>query len=225
MTCWEVLGIDPTNDRTAIDQAYQSQKKFASGDDLERLDAAYREATGEGSRSEPGPSAAPDTAASQASERRPATPAGLDAREAQVKREVVLQLEAMLNDRVRMQDVGIWRAILTDPPADRDAIREALSNELYPRLYPLIEKRELAPPVLHFLSEWFGWEELEQAAGEERRGVPDPMAGPSGYRDVSPEEDSDESQRPTLPSFWPAIVGWIVGLIVLTSLFSQITGS
>lgn len=222
MTCWEVLGIEPTNDRNAIEQAYQSQKEFASGDELERLDAAYQEATDGHARRDATFSAPTDTGVSS---QRQVVPAGLDAREAQIKREVVLQLEAMLNDRTRTQDANIWRAILTEPPADRDVIREALSNELYPRLYPLIEEGELPPPVLNFLAEWFGWEELEQASTEETRGVPDPMEGPSGYRRASEDGDSEQQERPTIPNFWPAVIGWIVGLIVLTSLFSQIIGS
>lgn len=46
MNCWEVLGIEPTGDHARIRAAYERQEKFASGEELERLRQAFKEATG-----------------------------------------------------------------------------------------------------------------------------------------------------------------------------------
>ena len=46
MNCWDLLGIEPTGDQDRIRQAYERQLKFASGDEAQALERAYREATG-----------------------------------------------------------------------------------------------------------------------------------------------------------------------------------
>ncbi len=46
MNCWDLLGIEPTGDQDQIRQAYERQLKFASGDEAQALERAYREATG-----------------------------------------------------------------------------------------------------------------------------------------------------------------------------------
>ena len=47
MTCWELLGISPTNDRQEIEEAYTAQRKFVADQDLADLDRARREAFAE----------------------------------------------------------------------------------------------------------------------------------------------------------------------------------
>lgn len=47
MSCWDVLGIEPTGDTARIREAYEQQLKFASPEEVARLEQAYREATGQ----------------------------------------------------------------------------------------------------------------------------------------------------------------------------------
>jgi hypothetical protein len=148
----------------------------------------------------------------------------------QVVREVVIQVDAMLYDDQRRKDANIWRAILTEPPADQDAIREALSEKLYPRLRPSLEDGSLPQPVLAFLSQWFGWSELDNAADNRSPATTaDPLAEPGSRAapdaQFSGKEEEQSEQRPSLPNFWPAVIGWIAGLIILTSIFTSFSGS
>ncbi|HBM51000.1 MAG TPA: molecular chaperone DnaJ, partial [Marinobacter sp.] len=46
MNCWDILGIEPTDNRERIRQAYEQQMKFASDHEAEALRQAYQEATG-----------------------------------------------------------------------------------------------------------------------------------------------------------------------------------
>lgn len=97
MNCWEVLGIEPTEDHQRIQLAYEQQLKFASGEEAEKLDRAFREATG----------GAPKPEAPQApvSDQIPESDRTLDANEGQIVREVVIQINALLNDSGRS---GMW---------------------------------------------------------------------------------------------------------------------
>ena len=125
MNCWEILGIDPTRDREAIDRAYEQQKKFAEGEDLDRLKQAYWEASG-----------LPDEAPQSQESGEPGPETELSAQEQQVVREVVIQVKALLNDSRRSGDEGIWRAILTEPPADQTPIRAAVGQALAQQVRP-----------------------------------------------------------------------------------------
>lgn len=217
MNCWETLGIEPTNDRRLIQQAYEQQLKFASGDEAEKLLQAYREATGES------PSAPADPAAREPELSSPAptgTPVAaqsepLDANEGQIVREVVIQVKALLNDSHRSADAGIWKAILCEPPADKPPIRSEIARQLEPQVRPMAENGSLTAPVAQFLGQWFDWSGLEaQPEPENLRNYPEP-------EDAS---GSGEEQSPQMVNFWPAVIGWIVALAVLSLFFSGMGG-
>ena len=243
MNCWELLGIEPTRDSTRIRDAYERQSKFAEGDEAQRLRQAYQQAMGEAGHTdtpeparEPAETAAPreEPAANPSSWQAEAHSGPLSATDSQVVREVVIQVNAMLNDSSRLNDVAIWRAILTEPPADQDAIRAAIGEELEPRLRPLAEEASLAAPVARFLGDWFGWygmtDALERQAQEDELTLDDAAR----YQGISFPESDDakggegreggEHQRPQMTNFWPAVIGWIVGIVILTSLFGALTG-
>ncbi|MGF2734751.1 J domain-containing protein [Marinobacter sp. DUT-1] len=218
MNCWEILGIEPTSDRQRIQQAYEQQLKFASGEEADRLDQAFREATGEAPVSEQKEDAeeAEASPANQESATRD-TVAGrpLDSQEGQIVREVIIQIKALLNDSRRSKDVGIWKAILCEPPADKPALRREIAGQLEPQLRPMAENGSLAAPVTRFLGEWFDWYSLQDAPEEpvDERNYPEPgMAG------------DEPEQPPQMVNFWPAVIGWIVGLIILASIFGGMGG-
>lgn len=197
MNCWEILGIDPTGDRRKIQDAYEQQLKFASDEEARRLDQAYREAVGE----------APEPSTESSS--RP-----LDANEGQVVREVVIQIKALLNDATRSKDAGIWKAILCEPPADEPALRAEIGRQLEPQLRPMAENGSFPQPVAHFLGEWFGWFSPEQA--------PQPLDEHHGAE--GDESEGLPEQPPQMVNFWPAVIGWIVGLVILATLFGGMGG-
>ncbi|WP_148862883.1 J domain-containing protein [Marinobacter fonticola] len=231
MTCWEVLGISPTNDRDRIEQAYESQKKFAAGDSLSDLDQARDEAFRQAGFDVPQrtPDSGDAFGSTDEAPRGDSRPAGvaLNAEDQQVVREVVIQVDAMLNDSYRRRDPQIWRAILTEPPADQDHIREAVGDALYPRVKPHLDEGELPEPVVAFLAQWLGWPEFEAAVHNENSSSNDPFDDP--VHRGSSTDNGDDSQprekRQPMPNFWPAVIGWVAGLVILTSVFSNLLGS
>lgn len=215
MNCWEILGIDPTHDREAIDRAYEQQKKFAAGEELERLQQAYREASGEPSepaRVEPQP-----LPRDRQDQDRPE--AELTAEEQQVVREVVLQVKALLNDSRRTADDGIWKAILTEPPADQPHIRAAVADALEPQVRPMADNGSFPSPVVAFLGDWFGWQELQDAG--RHAPVQDFQEQTQEPREAAADEEDTQQQ---VTNFWPAVVGWVVALAVLAAFFDSIFG-
>ncbi len=218
MNCWDILGLDRTRDRDQIERAYEQQRKFADGEERERLDRAYRDALADAGletpEAEPEPQAAGDDRAPPAGDAEQT----LSAREHQIARETVVQVNAMLNDSRRSQDVNIWRAILTEPPADQPHIRRQIGESLEPQLRPMAENGAFPADVTLFLADWFGWDGAARKAhhlAEERE--PDHAGESRGEM----AEDPEKSQ---MIRFWPAILGWIVGLIILTSVFSNMGG-
>jgi hypothetical protein len=210
MNCWEILGINPTGDRAAIDRAYEQQKKFAAGDELNRLHEAYREASGE----QPKPAEVEQPADVQQA----SADVELSAQERQVVREVVIQIKALLNDPRRASDDGIWRAILAEPPADESHLRAAIAQELESQIRPMAENGSFAAPVTTFLGNWFGWHELKNSG---QQGSDSQM--PEQRRE--PQENAvDENSGQSDTNFWPAVVGWIVALAVLAVFFDSIFG-
>lgn len=229
MTCWELLGISPTSDRQEIEEAYTEQRKFVAEHDLADLDRARRDAfveAGLSSQEPQSPAAAESEARSVSVIEDEDTVRPLNARDQQVAREVVIQVEAMLYDSARCQDPQVWRAILTEPPADNDHIREAISDSLHPRIKPLLNAGELSQPVVAFLAQWFGWPELD-AVNEQQVANTDVMAERDrGFSDdVGGSESASDDKPQGGVSFWPAVLGWVVALIVLTSVFNHLTGS
>lgn len=206
MNCWEVLGIEPTEDHQRIQLAYEQQLKFASGEEAEKLDRAFREATG----------GAPKPEAPQApvSDQPPESDRALDANEGQVVREVVIQINALLNDSGRSRDVGIWKAILCEPPADQAPVRREIARQLEPQVRPMAENGSLPAPVAQFLGDWFEWTSLQDMV--ERADEPQ-----AEQAEMNVEE---ADQPPQLVNFWPAVIGWIVGLAILASLFGGMGG-
>lgn len=218
MNCWEILGIKPTGDRDRIQQAYEQQLKFASGDDADKLNQAFREATGVApERAEAGQdrqphseqdSVEPSVGGDQGTDR------ALDATEGQVVREVAIQIKALLNDSGRSQDVGIWKAILCEPPADQLPLRREIGRQLEPQIRPMAENGSLPAPVAHFLGGWFEWFSLQ----EQSKPVED-----TAFNE-SEAIENDTEQPPQLVNFWPAVIGWIVGLAILATLFGGMGG-
>jgi len=219
MNCWEILGIEPTNNRDRIREAYDRQMKFASGEDAQALDRAFREATGD---VPPASELASDDASEVACS---APPDGsLDANDAQVAREVVIQIKALLNDERRQQDVGIWKAILCEPPADQLPIRREIARSIEPQLRPMAENGNFTRPVAKFLGDWFDWFSVSEANRQPVPDHPDPRNYPEPG--VGQNEDSDDApeQPPQMMNFWPAVIGWIVGLAILAAIFGGMGG-
>lgn len=227
MNCWEVLGIEPTRDRAQIDAAYERQEKFASEEELERLRQAYREATGGESAGEnagesTGESAATRVEPEAKDEAGPASsdsaqPAELDASEQQIVREVTIQIRALLNDSRRSSDPQIWKAILGEPPADQPRLRKEIGRALEPQVRPMAENGALPAPVVKFLAGWFDWYSLRKA--------PELQAEDETFSEKSgANQEPQEELPPQMVNFWPAVIGWIVGLAILATLFSGMGG-
>lgn len=216
MNCWEILGIDPTGDHQKIRQAYEQQCKFASADEARELARAYREATGQN----PGPVAGdlgqgpsfPEQAGAQSGPEATASECQeLSGHDAQVIREVVIQISALLNDQNRAADANIWKAILCEPPADRPAVRREIGHQLEPRIRPMADNGVLPASVARFLGDWFGWPGLGEAAQ-----APDQQEFPE------PAIEGDSREQPAGGgSIWVAMIGWIIGLAVVAAIFSS----
>src|SRR5690554_3218441 len=224
MNCWDILGIEPTGDQERIRQAYDRQMKFASDSEAQALEQAFREATG--GMSAASVSAQPEPVArevhpEQSLESRVEENAErvLDAHEAQVVREVVIQIKALMNDNQRQQDAGIWKAILCEPPADQLPLRREIAKSLEPQIRPMAENGSFPRPVAQFLGDWFDWFSVREANQE-----PDPRNYPD--EEMSREQASADQadQPPQAVNFWPAVIGWIVGLAILASLFGGMGG-
>ncbi|PFG08499.1 J domain-containing protein [Marinobacter sp. LV10MA510-1] len=228
MNCWDLLGIEPTSDRQRIEQAYQQQLKFASSDEAVSLEQAFREATGAAAPTAPDIDAkttshAPETQPEQESEQSQE----LDAYSAQVAREVVIQIKALLNDSIRAENVDVWKAILCEPPADQPALRADIARRLESQLRPMAKNGVFPASVTAFLGDWFEWPSLREATNKnekkpqpDERNYPEPemMGGEQG------EQGEPNEQPPPSVNFWPAVIGWIIGLVILTSLFGGMGG-
>ena len=221
MNCWEVLGIEPTGDHARIRAAYERQEKFASGEELERLRQAFKEATGGEPQTDNSPSDAGNERQPQVAE----PPAAvrqenqeLDASERQVVREVVIQVRALLNDSSRSKDAQIWKAILGEPPADQPHVRKEIADALEPQVRPMAENGSFPAPVVQFLAGWFDWYSLRDAHAHDAD--EDDMEAEKSAGDQEPQEELP----PQMVNFWPAVIGWIVGLAVLATLFSGMGG-
>ncbi|PSF12167.1 molecular chaperone DnaJ [Marinobacter fuscus] len=218
MTCWDLLGIEPTGDLDQIRRAYDRQMKFASGDEARALEQAFREATG--SAPQPQSTPAPEALAQAPAADDTADGDTLSAEEAQIAREVVIQIHALMNDSGRQQDVGIWKAILCEPPADRPAVRREIASQLEPQIRPLAENGAFPGPVVRFLGDWFEWFNLKDVAPEV-----DPRSYPETDDSmVRQEQAADAQEPPQMANFWPAVIGWIVGLVILATIFGGMGG-
>jgi len=219
MNCWEILGIEPTNNRDRIREAYDRQLKFASGEDAQALDRAFREATGEvPPASEPAPEHSGEAPQSEPVDD------SLDANDAQIAREVIIQIKALLNDDRRQQDVGIWKAILCEPPADQLPIRREIARSLEPQLRPMAENGNFTQPVAKFLGDWFDWFSVSEANRQPVPDQPDPRNYPEPRVGQSQDSDDAPEQPPQMMNFWPAVIGWIVGLAILAAIFGGMGG-
>jgi len=223
MNCWDLLGIEPTSDRQRVEQAYQQQLKFASSDEARSLEQAFREATGAAPAASDTEAQMPPNAPDAQPEQGPEQPQELDAYSAQVAHEVVIQIKALLNDSIRAENVDVWKAILCEPPADQPVLRADIARRLESQLRPMAENGVFPASVTAFLGDWFEWPSLREAAsshGKERqrdeRNYPEP--------EMMGEEDEPNEQPPPSVNFWPAVIGWIIGLAILTSLFGGMGG-
>ncbi|MGM0767673.1 MAG: J domain-containing protein [Pseudomonadota bacterium] len=214
MTCWEILGIEPTRDPRQIEAAYDRQSKFATGEDAELLERAYREALGR--EPEPQRHSEPEqrevTRAPVAEE----SEVALDAHEQQVVREVIIQINALLNDGTRSKDPQIWKAILGEPPADQPRLRREIGRSLEPRVRPMAENGSFPAPVVQFLGGWFEWYSLTETANS--------LSQEADDNDFPQEQEAAEELPPQMVNFWPAVIGWIVGLAILAMLFGGMGG-
>lgn len=227
MNCWDILGIEPTRNRAEIEAAYQRQRKFADGDELQQLEQAFYEATGQApAREKPVSETADIPAPELAGE--PSDSRPLTTYEHQVVREVAIQVRAMLNDPLRMNDVAIWRAIVAEPPADQLPLRRAIGKTLEAEVRPMAENGAFPEPVVRFLSDWFEWYGL---APEPRAAEPEPGTdffgtppGREGAGSGGLSDSQEAPEQPQLTNFLPHVVGWIVGLVVLYSFFNMLVG-
>lgn len=223
MTCWDILGIEPTGDRERIRQAFEQQMKFASDQEAQALKKAYEEATGDAPvapvQATPEPEAAPRAEAQPAATAASEDSAELDANDRQIVREVVIQIRALLNDNARQQDVNIWKAILCEPPADQLAIRREIARELEHQVRPMAENGSFPGPVARFLGDWFDWFSVREANPE-----PDARNYPESDMDDDSGFESQAEQPPQMMNFWPAVIGWIVGLAILAAIFGGMGG-
>ena len=220
MTCWDLLGIEPTSDHQRVEQAYQQQLKVANSDEAQRLEQAFREATG-AAQTASGIEAQtpPDTSGTQ-----PEQPKELDAYSTQVTREVVIQVKALLNDSVRAENADVWKAILCEPPADQPALRADIARRLESQLRPMAENGVFPALVTAFLGDWFEWPSLREAPDrQEKEQQPDERNYPEP--EMMGKEEEQNEQPPQSVNFWPAVIGWIIGLAILTSLFGGMGGS
>lgn len=220
MTCWEILGIEPTDDKEQIRQAYESQSKFAGGEEAERLLRAYQEAMG-GER--PGREELVDVHPETESvvETRSESPdRTLSGEEEEVVHDVIIQINALLNDSGRSHDVMIWKAILCDPPADQLPLRREIASRLESKVRPMAENGAFPAPVVHFLAEWFDWYSLKDKPPHLLEGREDDEPAFQDRHDDEPET----ANQPEMQNFWPAVIGWIVGLLILASLFGGMGG-
>ncbi|WP_166263632.1 J domain-containing protein [Marinobacter caseinilyticus] len=227
MSCWDVLGIEPTRHRSEIDEAFEVQRKFVSGDEQKVLEDAYRQALKECGVSNPTPAHRHDesvaTAESQFAPESEEDRPRLSAKEQQIARETVIQVRAMLNDSARAQDPSVWRAILAEPPADEEAMRQQIGRELEQDVRPLAENGAFPSDVVRYLGDWFGWDSLPMQTPE----VPHDTARiESAQRPDShdSEREQEQASSPKMTNFWPAVIGWIIALVVLTSFFSGMGG-
>ncbi|MGO1462235.1 MAG: hypothetical protein ACTHYN_09830 [Marinobacter sp.] len=139
----------------------------------------------------------------------------LDASQRQVVREVMIQIKALLNDSGRCRDAGIWKAILCEAPADQMPLRREIGRQLEPQLKPMAENGSFPSPVVGFLGEWFDWHSLQDViVQEDERGLAE--------QNVADEEFESEPSQSV--NFWPAVIGWIIGLIVLATIFGGMGG-
>lgn len=217
MTCWEILGIEPTRDPRQIEAAYEQQSKFATGEEAKRLEHAYREALGE--EPEPEPQTQHTDAEPQGSV--PKAPpvvdeAALDPHEQQVVREVVIQVNALLNDNNRSRDPQIWKAILGEPPADEPRLRREIGHSLEPRVRPMAENGSFPAPVAQFLGGWFDWYSVVEAAN--------PVSREDEADEAGQQREAADDLPPQMVNFWPAVIGWIIGLAILAMLFGGMGG-
>ena len=227
MNCWDVLGIEPTRDRDRISQAYDSQMKFASEQEAKDLDQAFRKATGE---MPPEPQQAEEAEEAEEEEKMKSSESAstspeaasaetLSADDSQIAREVVIQIKALLNDDQRQQDVGIWKAILCEPPADHLPIRRKIARQLEPQLRPMAENGSFPQPVAKFLGDWFEWFSVSEVSQQ-----PDPRNLPEAEFSSEPQPEDPKDQPPQMVNFWPAVIGWIVGLVLLATIFGGLGG-
>lgn len=138
----------------------------------------------------------------------------LDGAEGQIVREVIIQIKALLNNVTSSNDVNIWRAILCEAPANQPLIRNEIGHQLEPQLRPMAENGSFPTSVVHFLGEWFGWNTL----------VNNQESVDNQPRTDAAEPEVDSSQTPQIVNFWPAVIGWIIGLVILASLFNGMGG-
>lgn len=219
MNCWDILGIEPTGDRERIRQAYERQMKFASEEETRALERAYREATGEAPVAEQQPAPTPVYEQAAAPEAPEYQTQALDAGDARVAREVVIQIRALLNDSSHQQEVNIWKAILCEPPADQLRLRQEIGRQLEHQIRPMAENGSFPASVARFLGDWFDWFSVREASQE-----PEPSPYPETGMDSVQETADQSEQPPQLVNFWPAVVGWIVGLAILATIFGGMGG-
>ncbi|NWO05924.1 MAG: J domain-containing protein [Alteromonadaceae bacterium] len=225
MSCWDILGIGPTRDRDRIRQAYEGQMKFASEQEAKALEQAFLEATGEApaqvtATSEPAEAGEkPSAGETEQSPRSSEKDEPLSAEDGQIVREVIIQVKALLNDDNRQKDEGIWKAILCEPPADQLPLRREIARQLEPQLRPMAENGSFPQPVAKFLGDWFDWFSVSEA-----NQAPDPRLNPEPDGEPAADFDEETDQPPQMVNFWPAVIGWIVGLVVLAAIFGGMGG-
>lgn len=238
MSIWSTLGIDPTQDPEAIEQAYEHQLRFVDPDTDPESYRTLRKAY-EGAMQQAG--AAPQDEDFGVEEKGDAEEAvempPPPTQEAELHAgQVMTELETIFSNPGWRDDIRRWRAQLEGEKAHKAGVTEVLRFRLFEFLSRQAnsEGGVLAPEIMDYLDERLGWHshrrQMEQAFPRERVEALLGQAHGPGHSAPSPldlgpfpDSGSGEGEAPQgLPKgigFF--LIAWVVVLMVLTILFGQ----
>lgn len=225
MGIWEILGIAPTRDRSAIEEAYAQQCKFcdpqADPQNWRRLQEAYSKAMDHAGGAEAGAEEMPLSAKAEPSPvvQDPVSP------EAEIAAgKIMAELETLYSNPGWRSDLQRWRAQLESERAYQEGVTALLRFQLFDFLSRQPEQEEpvLEPRVVDYLEHRLDWEALVQRFGEHRvhkvLGAPASSTGEPGVQEAGPEQ--------AIPGgLGIALIGWVVALMILTIVFGELTGT
>lgn len=233
MGIWEILGIAPTRDRRAIEQAYAQQRRFADPqldpESWQRLQQAYKEALQEAA-GEPQQQPPTEEAAAEAVSPPPAENVSP---EAEMKAgQVMTELEALYSNPGWRNDIQRWRAQLEGERAHKEGVTTVLRRSLLDFLARQAQSGEpvVSQELMSYLSERLEWPryraQLEQQLGEApvSRVLGAPESGqPQPQADQALAGAEAEDQPPvSAQGFGMALIGWMVALMILSMVFGEL---
>lgn len=229
MGIWEILGIAPTRDRSAIEEAYAQQRKFCDPQtDLQnwqRLQEAYSKALDHAGGAVAKAEGVPPSAQAEP----PPSVQDHTSPETEIAAgKIMAELETLYSNPGWRPDLQRWRAQLESERAHQEGVTALLRFQLFDFLSRQPEQEEplLEPRVVDYLEQrldWQGhWEALVQRFGEHRvhkvLGAPASSPGEPGVQEAGPEQ--------AIPGgLGIALIGWVVALMILTIVFGELTGT